>query len=190
MINSITVEGNLTRDPEIKATSTGKSVVSFSIAHTPKKKDESGQWVDGEASFFDVEIWPNDPAYWAQRLTKGTGVVVIGRIRQERWNDEAGNARSKIKIVADDIVAKWVPTIEQQAANKASGHSGQAYTPPPPQPAYQAPPQTPQQSYPQQYQQRQPVYQPNQYQQPQTGYQQPPQPSQQQTTQQSDFPIF
>jgi len=124
LINEVRIEGNLTREPELNAVSAiGKTVLKFGIAQTPRKKDASGNWIDGETSFFDVEFWPSDPQFWAQRLTKGTTVIVFGRLTQDRWEHE-GKQMNKVKIVADDVVSKWIPTIEWQNQMKAA-RSGQ-----------------------------------------------------------------
>ena len=138
LINEVRIEGNLTREPELNAVSAiGKTVLKFGIAQTPRKKDASGNWIDGETSFFDVEFWPSDPQFWAQRLTKGTTVIVFGRLTQDRWEHE-GKQMSKVKIVADDVVSKWIPTIDWQNQMKAA-RSGQGNTAQTQQPAQNAP---------------------------------------------------
>lgn len=106
--NFVHEEGNLTRDPEVRTTPTGKAVLSFAIAQTQRKKNDAGQWEDGETSFFDVEFWPSDPAYWIKRLGKGTGVVIDGELKQDRWEDADKNVRSKIVIRATSIFSKWL----------------------------------------------------------------------------------
>ena len=130
LINETRIEGNLTREPELKdVPALGKTVLSFGIAQTPKKKDASGNWIDGETSFFDVEFWPSDPQFWAQRLTKGTSVIVFGHLKQERWEHEE-KQMSRIKIIADDITSKWIPTVEWQnrmkEARNGQGNTAQA----------------------------------------------------------------
>ena len=131
MINHVMIEGTLTKEPEAR-TAGQKTVLSFSIAQNSKKKDASGNWVDGDTSFFDVEFWPNDPQFWIKRLQKGTSVVVVGFMKQDRWEKD-GQQFSRIKITANDVVSKWIPEISWQNQMKAArtGTAPAPQTPPP-----------------------------------------------------------
>lgn len=113
-INDLVIEGNLTREPELKPAGS-KTVINFSIAHNTRTKDTAGNWVDGTPMYFDVEFWPNDPQYWAKRLTKGTAVLVIGALKQESWEKD-GQKYSRVRIRAQDICAKWLPEITGTAS--------------------------------------------------------------------------
>jgi single-strand DNA-binding protein len=105
-LNSILVEGNLTRDPELKSTPKGTPVCSFSVASNRfYKQDEEYQ---KEVSFFDVETWAKLAESCAEYLEKGRGVRVVGRLKQDRWQDQEGNPRSKVKIVAEHVEFKPV----------------------------------------------------------------------------------
>ena len=107
-LNSILIEGNLTRDPELKATPKGTAVCSFSVASNRfYKQDEEYQ---KEVSFFDVETWAKLAESCAEYLEKGRGVRVVGRLKQDRWQDQEGNPRSKVKIVAEHVEFKPVFT--------------------------------------------------------------------------------
>lgn len=107
-LNSILIEGNLTRDPELKATPKGTPVCSFSVASNRfYKQDEEYQ---KEVSFFDVEAWAKLAESCAEYLEKGRGVRVVGRLKQDRWQDQEGNPRSKVKIVAEHVEFKPVFT--------------------------------------------------------------------------------
>ena len=101
--NTVTVIGNLTREPELKYTASGAAVCSFSVAWN--RKDQNQEDV---ASFFDVTCWRDLAEHTAESLSKGQRVVVYGRIEQES-GEKDGEKRSKIKIVAEDIGAsmKW-----------------------------------------------------------------------------------
>jgi single-strand DNA-binding protein len=100
-LNSILIEGNLTRDPEYKTTAKGTPVCRFSIASNRFfKKDDS---LEKEVSFFDVETWAKIAENCNNLGHKGRGVRVVGRLKQERWNDADGKARSKVTIVAEHI---------------------------------------------------------------------------------------
>jgi single-strand DNA-binding protein len=111
-LNFVDIEGNLVRDPEARSV-WDKTVITFSIAHNNRVKDDStGQWKDGDPDFFDVEYWATDPQYWLKRLGKGVSVIINGTLKQDRWNDAEGKTRSRVKIRADNILAKWLPEIQ------------------------------------------------------------------------------
>lgn len=96
-INQVILMGRLTRDPEQRSTSTGKNVVSFSIA-----VDRIGQ--DDSADFFDVTAWEKLGDLVMQYLAKGRRVLVQGRLRQDSWDDkETGKRRSRVEVTATDV---------------------------------------------------------------------------------------
>jgi single-strand DNA-binding protein len=100
-LNSILIEGNLVRDPTYKETAKGTPVCTFSIASNRFFRQDSG--LEKEVSFFDVETWSKlaDQCYNLGR--KGRGVRVVGRIKQDRWTDNDGKARSRVTIVAEHV---------------------------------------------------------------------------------------
>lgn len=96
-INQVILMGRLTRDPEVRTTSTGKTITSFSLA-----VDRGGQ--DDQADFFDITAWEKLGELVAQYLTKGRRCLVQGRLRQDSWDDkETGKKRSKVEVVATDV---------------------------------------------------------------------------------------
>lgn len=96
-INQVILMGRLTRDPEQRTTTTGKLIVSFSIA-----VDRAGQ--DDGADFFDVTAWEKLGELVVKYLAKGRRVLVQGRLRQDSWDDkESGKKRSKVEVVATDV---------------------------------------------------------------------------------------
>ncbi len=99
-LNKIIIMGNLTRNPEIKHTPSNKVVCSFSLANNNiyMKNNEK---VD-EVSYFDVEVWGIIAENCSKYLTKGSGVIVEGRLKQDRWEKD-GKAHSHVKIVADTV---------------------------------------------------------------------------------------
>ncbi len=100
-LNSIIVEGNLTRDPEYRLTPNGKPVCMLSVASNRYyKKDEETK---EETSFFNVETWAKLADNCNQYLTKGRGVRVVGRLKQDRWTNAEGQNRERLKIVAEHI---------------------------------------------------------------------------------------
>ena len=103
-LNSILLEGNLVRDPEVKATPSGTPVCSFSVASNRWYKQN--EQLEKEVSFFDVEAWSKLAETCGQTLKKGRGVRVVGRLKQDRWNDGEGKQHYKVKIVAEHVEFK------------------------------------------------------------------------------------
>ena len=127
-INYVEIEGNMTRDPEVKTIAGVKTVLNFSIAHNTRNKDDAGNWVDGEPMFFDCEYWPNDAAYWLKRLGKGVGVIVTGELKQDRWEKD-GQVRSAVRIRVTSIGARWLPEIGAPAQSSPQPQSVPASKP-------------------------------------------------------------
>ncbi len=99
-LNSVNIMGNLTRDPELKALSSGKSVCSLSIANN-RVYSKAGEKVT-EVSYFDIEVWGVVAENCAKYLKKGSGIIVEGRLRQDRWEKD-GKTQSRVRIVANNI---------------------------------------------------------------------------------------
>ncbi|MBI3601512.1 MAG: single-stranded DNA-binding protein [Candidatus Omnitrophica bacterium] len=99
-LNTVNIMGNLTRKPEIKQTPSGKAVCSLSLANnrTYLKNDEKVN----EVSYFDVEAWGTPAENCSKYLAKGSGIVVQGRLVQDRWEKD-GKTHSRVKIVASAI---------------------------------------------------------------------------------------
>lgn len=96
-INQVILMGRLTRDPEQRTTTTGKTIASFSIA-----VDRGGQ--EDAADFFNVTAWEKLGELVMQYLAKGRRVLVQGRLRQDSWDDkETGKRQSRIEVVATDV---------------------------------------------------------------------------------------
>jgi single-strand DNA-binding protein len=100
-LNSILIEGNLVRDPEIRTTTKGTTVGTFQIASNRYFRQETG--IEKEVSFFNVETWSKLAESVGNKGRKGRGVRVVGRLKQERWNDNDGKAQSKVVIVAEHV---------------------------------------------------------------------------------------
>ena len=103
-LNSIIVEGNLTRDPVLSATPKGTSVCTFSVASNRFYRQNEEQ--QREVSFFDVETWARLAEVCGEQLKKGRGVRVVGRLRQDRWTDGENRPHSRVKIVAEHVEFK------------------------------------------------------------------------------------
>ena len=106
--NTVTIVGNLTRDPELKFTSNGVAVTAFSVAWNRKDRNDNNV-----VSFFDVTCWRDLAEHVAESLEKGQRVIVYGRVEQESWENKEGEKRSKVKIIADDVA----PSLRWATAN-------------------------------------------------------------------------
>ena len=116
-INQVILLGRLTRDPEQRTTSTGKTIASFSIA-----VDRVGQ--DDSADFFNVTAWEKLGDLVMQYLAKGRRVLVQGRLRQDSWDDkETGKKRSSIEITATDVTFLDGPSDGGSSASASSNSS-------------------------------------------------------------------
>jgi single-strand DNA-binding protein len=101
-LNSVLVEGNLTRDAEFRTfQEIGRSLCKLSIASNRYVKKASG--ITEEVSFFDINAWTPLAEQCREAGKKGRGVRVVGRLRQDRWKDADGKAHSRIVIVAEHI---------------------------------------------------------------------------------------
>jgi single-strand DNA-binding protein len=102
-INRVIITGNLTRDPELRSTGGGMAVCGLRIACNTRRKDgASGEWVD-KPNYFDVTIFGRQGENAAQYLAKGRGVAIDGRLEWREWQDQQGNKRQSVDIIADNV---------------------------------------------------------------------------------------
>ena len=119
----ITVVGNLTADPELRFTPSGAAVANFTVASTPRIYDrQSGEWKDGEALFLRCNIWREAAENVAESLTRGSRVIVTGRLKQRSFETREGEKRTVVEVEVDEIG----PSLKYATAkvNKASRGSG------------------------------------------------------------------
>ena len=100
-LNSILIEGNLVRDPLLRATPRGTQVCTFTLASNRFFKQDTG--LEKEVGFFDVETWAKLAENCYSLGHKGRGARVVGRLKQDRWNSNDGKSHSKISIVAEHV---------------------------------------------------------------------------------------
>jgi single-strand DNA-binding protein len=99
---NVSIVGNVTRDPELRFTPGGQAITSFSVA-VSRRYQQNGEWKE-QSSFFDVKAWQQLGENVAASISKGTRVIVTGRLEQETWPDkDTGATRSKVVLVADGI---------------------------------------------------------------------------------------
>ncbi|MBM7770987.1 single-strand DNA-binding protein [Actinokineospora baliensis] len=119
----ITVVGNLTADPELRFTPSGAAVASFTVASTPRTFDrQSGEWKDGEALFLRCNIWRQAAENVAESLTRGSRVLVTGRLKQRSFETREGEKRTVMELEVDEVG----PSLRYATAkvNKVSRGSG------------------------------------------------------------------
>jgi single-strand DNA-binding protein len=92
---SVSFAGNLTDDPEVRYTEGGIARAMFRVAVSGRR--------DQEASFFTVVVWRDQAEHAAESLSKGSRVVVVGRLQQRTWTAEDGSARSVVEVVAEEL---------------------------------------------------------------------------------------
>jgi single-strand DNA-binding protein len=101
-MNRVTLIGRLTRDPELKYIQSGSAVANFTIANNKIYTTSNGERKE-DVSFFDCVAWGKLGETVAEYMQKGRRVAVEGRLQQRRWEDQEGNKKSKIEIIADGI---------------------------------------------------------------------------------------
>jgi single-strand DNA-binding protein len=119
----ITVVGNLTADPELRFTPSGAAVANFTVASTPRIFDrQSNEWKDGDALFMRCSIWREAAENVAESLTRGSRVVVQGRLKQRSYETREGEKRTVVELEVDEIG----PSLRYATAkvNKASRSGG------------------------------------------------------------------
>jgi single-strand DNA-binding protein len=120
---TITVVGNLTADPELRFTPSGAAVANFTVASTPRIFDrQSSEWKDGEALFLRCNIWREAAENVAESLTRGSRVIVTGRLKQRSFETREGEKRTVFEVEVDEIG----PSLRYATAkvNKASRSGG------------------------------------------------------------------
>jgi single-strand DNA-binding protein len=118
----VVLAGNLTRDPELRQTPNGTSVCQFGVAVNRSYKDASGQWAE-RTSFFDVVVWGGQGESCARYLSKGRQVTVDGRLEQRSYDAQDGSKRSKVEIIADNVVFQGTPGEPREPVYRSGGPS-------------------------------------------------------------------
>lgn len=123
--NSVTLVGNLTEDPELRYTSQGTAVTNFRIAVNRRVKDAAtGEWKDGDASYFRVNCWRDLAEHVADSLRKGTRVLVTGTLKMREWETQEGEKRTAVEIEATEVgpSLRWA-TAQVTRAQRSGGQS-------------------------------------------------------------------
>ncbi len=121
MTTTITLIGNLTREPEIRYTRDGQATTTLGVAVNRRWQDRTTKEWEESTSFFDVVCWRDLAENAALSLVKGTRVVVTGRLEHRTWETEEGEHRSKVEVVADDLGPEPAVRDRRGAADRAPG---------------------------------------------------------------------
>ena len=122
----ITIVGNLVDDPELRFTPSGAAVANFRIASTPRTFDrQSNEWKDGDTLFLRCSIWREAAESVAESLTKGTRVIVTGRLVQRSYETREGEKRTVVELEVDEVgPALAFATAKVTRASRSGGSGG------------------------------------------------------------------
>jgi single-strand DNA-binding protein len=124
--STVTIVGNLTRDPEIRYTTGGAAKASFGVAVSRRWQNrQSSEWEE-QTSFFNVVCWREMAENVSESLGKGSRVVVTGRLEQRSWETENGEKRSVVEIVADEVgpSLRWATASVTRNERRGGGDFG------------------------------------------------------------------
>ena len=122
--NNITLVGNLTRDPELRFTTGGRGVASFGIA-VGRRYQVNGEWQE-QTSYFNVTAWGQLGENAAATLTKGSRVIVSGRLEQREYTNREGEKRTAIEVIADELgpSLRWATASIERTPRGEGGGGG------------------------------------------------------------------
>jgi len=120
----VTVVGNLTGDPELRFTPNGQAVASFTVASTTRVLERtSNEWKDGDTLFLRCSVWRQYAENVAESLTKGTRVIVTGRLKQRSYETKEGEKRTVVEMDVDDV-GPALKNATAKVSRVARGESG------------------------------------------------------------------
>lgn len=100
--NRVILVGNLTRDPELRYTQSGMAVTDIGLAVNDRRKGDNGEWIE-ETTFVDVTLWQRNAEVAGEYLTKGSPVLIEGRLKLDTWQGNDGQKRSKLKVIGEKM---------------------------------------------------------------------------------------
>lgn len=124
----ITIEGNLTNDPELRFAPSGSAVSNFTIASTPRTFDsQSKEWKDGETLFMRCAAWRELGENVAETLVKGMGVIATGRLKSRSYETKEGEKRTVIELEVENIgpSLKWAVAKVKRIQRAGNGGGNQ-----------------------------------------------------------------
>jgi single-strand DNA-binding protein len=124
--NTVTIVGNVTRDPELRFTNTGRGMATFGVAVNRRWQNrQSGEWEE-QVSFFNVVAWGDMGENIAGSIHKGDRVIVNGRLEQRSYEPTPGEKRSVVEVIADEVgpSLRWANATVVKAERSQGGESG------------------------------------------------------------------
>jgi single-strand DNA-binding protein len=129
-VNVVVITGNLTRDPELRHLGSGTAVCKLRVAVNSRRKDgQTGEWVD-KPNYFDVTVWGAQGENCANYLNKGRPVAVEGRLDWREWEDQGGNKRQSVEIIANTVQFLGSRDGSGGGGNGSGGNGGGGFAPP------------------------------------------------------------
>lgn len=124
--NAVHVTGNAGREPELRFTPSGQAVANFGIAVNRRWQNRQTQEWEEATSWFDVTCWGQLAENVSETVGRGTRVTVTGRLDQRSWENQEGEKRSKVEIVADDVAVslRWATAQVQRNERSDGGFQG------------------------------------------------------------------
>jgi single-strand DNA-binding protein len=124
--NSVTLVGNVTREPELRYTAAGQAMAKFGLAVNRRWQNRQTNAWEESTSFFDVVAWREMAENVGESITKGTRVVVTGRMEQRSYENQAGEKRSAVELVADEIgpSLRWATAKVVRNERRSDGDGG------------------------------------------------------------------
>jgi single-strand DNA-binding protein len=121
--NTITIVGNLTRDPEIRYTASGQANARLGMAVSRRWQNRQTQEWEERTSFFNVVAWGDMAENISDTLAKGTRVIVNGRLEQRSWETDQGEKRSVVEVIADEIgpSLRWATAEVKRSERRGGG---------------------------------------------------------------------
>lgn len=135
--NSVTIVGNLTRDPELRYTPSGAATCQFGLAVNRRWQNKTNNEWEEATSFFNVVAWRELAENIGESLQKGSRVLVTGRLEQRSWDTPDGEKRSVVEVIADEVgpSLRWataqVVRNERRSGPESGGGARSASDPPP-----------------------------------------------------------
>jgi single-strand DNA-binding protein len=124
--NTITIVGNVTREPELRFTANGRSQLTLGVAVNHRYPDRSrpGEWVE-ETSFFNVVCWADLAENVSSSVQKGSRIIVMGRLRQRSWETDNNEKRSVVEVIAEEVgpSLRWATAQISRTERRGPGES-------------------------------------------------------------------
>lgn len=125
-INRVILMGHLTRDPDLRRVGSGSAVCTLGLAVNRRYRNGDGAWQE-QTTFVDVVAWGRQGEVCAQRLAKGSPILLEGRLQLDHWETEAGQKRSRLKVVAETI--RFLPKGPVDGAEEGAAAASEAPSP-------------------------------------------------------------